>query len=437
MRMAKKSMRRTLFFLTLLVCSLVILNSCAAKPANGRLPSGNQEQGTQVPLTACQEYAGELLSYLLKVVLGRAGDPGTREEWKRNSLHERLDLATITRTMTDPEENISDVMVIDSNILALSRVVYYYDQRLSLNKNRDSLSSIYPAPELLGIRLLLLKKMGQGEKINLSALVEREGKILHQKEALTSEDLNAMNLTPDEMQLILDIIHREPHYFQYLKCPFLVNALHEVGVVRSDDFTRKKIGEANYQNYPCRPFGGSDQQDAIKIALLPSITKEFYRRQDHKSEFPPYGFRPTPFFVDMAQRLKKDILSRTKTLIHGELRKLPGRSKPVEGEAWENLWQRILRERISFTIQDQRPLVIYPGNVRRVLRDMRPSADFAIMILGKNVYLSMDIQEGDRFPHANRLYLDIMDIKHAQIQEEVDQVSRFIVSRLRDYLMTL
>ncbi|MBW1772616.1 MAG: hypothetical protein JRJ82_06970 [Deltaproteobacteria bacterium] len=68
---------------------------------------------------------------------------------------------------------------------------------------------------------------------------------------------------------------------------------------------------------------------------------------------------------------------------------------------------------------------------------MRPSADFAIIILGKNVYLSMDIQERDRFPHANRLYLDIMDIKHAQIQEEVDQVSRFIVSRLRDYLMTL
>ncbi|MBW1943715.1 MAG: hypothetical protein JRJ51_12890, partial [Deltaproteobacteria bacterium] len=223
--MAKKNMRRTLFFLTLLVCSLVILNSCAAKGANGRLPSGNQEQGTQVPLTACQEYAGELLSYLLKVVLGRAGDPGTREEWKRSGTHERLDLATIIRKMTDPEENISDVMVIDSNILALSRVVYYYDPRLSLNKNRDSLSSIYPAPELLGIRLLLLKKMDQGEKINLSAFVEREGKILHQKETLTSEDLNAMNLAPDEMQLILDIIHREPHYFQYLKCPFLVNAL--------------------------------------------------------------------------------------------------------------------------------------------------------------------------------------------------------------------
>ena len=82
-------------------------------------------------------------------------------------------------------------------------------------------------------------------------------------------------------------------------------------------------------------------------------------------------------------------------------------------------------------------MVIYPGNVQRVLRDMRPSADFAIMILGKNVYLSMDIQERDRFPQVNRLYLDIMDIKHAQIQEEVDQVSRFIVSQLRDYLGTL
>lgn len=437
MRMDKKNRYRVLIFPTLLVCSLVILNPCAEKTAHGRSPSGSQKQGTPVPLTPSQEYAGELLSYLLKVVLGRAGNPGSREEWKRSGTDERLDLDTITRKMTDPEENISDVMVIDSNILALSRVVYYYDHRLSLNKEWNSLSSIYPAPELLGIRLLLLKKMGEGEKINLSAFVKREKKILYQKEALTSHDLDAMNLKPAEMQLILDIIHRERHYFQYLQSPFLVNALHEVGVVRSDNFTRKKISEANYRKYPCRPFGGSDREDAIKIALLPSITKEFYRYQDHSSEFSPYGFRAKPFFMDMAQRLKNDILSRTKSLVYGVLQKRSRMSKPAPGENWEELWQRILRERISFFIQDQRPLVIYPGNAQRVLRDMRPSADFAIIILGKNVYLSMDIQQKDRFPQTNRIYLDIMDIKHDQIQEEVDQISRFIVSRLGDYLKTL
>ena len=69
--------------------------------------------------------------------------------------------------------------------------------------------------------------------------------------------------------------------------------------------------------------------------------------------------------------------------------------------------------------------------------DVCPSADFGIIILGKNVYLSMDIQERDSFPHVNRLYIDIMDIKHAQVQEEVDQVSRFIVSKLRAYFESL
>jgi hypothetical protein len=135
----------------------------------------------------------------------------------------------------------------------------------------------------------------------------------------------------------------------------------------------------------------------------------------------------------MAQRLKEDILSRTKTLLQGELQKGPGRPQPVGGEDRENLCQKIIRERISFFIQDQRPLVISPGNAQQVTKGMRPTADFAVIILGKNVYLSMDFREKDRFPRVNRLFLDIMDIKHSQMEEEVDQISRFIVSQLRDY----
>jgi len=416
---------------------MVIFAIPACKGALDEPPSGNPGHDSQFQLTPSQEYAGELLSYLLKVVLGKAGNPATRKEWEQCGAHQGLDLAAIYRKMTDHKENISDVMVIDSNILDLSRVTYYYDHRLSLLKDPDSSSSIYPAPELLGIRLLLLGKIQKGEKINLSAFIQRQEKILHQSESLTSEDLHAMNLTADEMKMVLDILQQEPHFFLYLQCPFLVTALHDVGVVRSDDFTRSKIAEASYGNYPCRPFSGSNQPGAVNIAILPSITKEFYRRQDLGSAYPPYGFQPTPFFAEMAQRLKNGLLAQTKTLLHDEWQKRRSHSTPLEGEAWERFWQTVIQERISFSIQDQRPMVISPHNAERVTREVCPSADFAIILLGKNVYLSMDIRERDRYPSANRLYLDIMDIKHNQIQDQADQISRFIVSTLRERMKPL
>lgn len=419
----------------LILCSILLVNP---SPAFGDGSSGKTGAVIQIPgcpLTPSQEYAGELLSYLLKVVLGREGNPRSRDEWKKIGTFERLDLRAINRKMTDSAENLSDVMVIDSNILDLSRVAYYYDHSLSFQKNRDSDSNIYPSSELLGIRLLLLNKLKKNEKINLSALVDREKEILLYKNLMTPADLQTMNLTQDEMELVSDIIHSEPHYFQYLKCPFLVSALHEVGAIRSDAFTRQKIAEANYQKFHYRPFGGSDRKDAVKIALLPSFTREFYPLQAIDSRSFPFGFQPTPFFLEMSNKLKNSILSRTKTLMYEEMQKRAGQPAP-EGEAWEGLWKKILRERISFTIQDQRPLIIYPGNAQRILEGMHPRADFAVIILGKNVYLSMDIQEKDRFPAVNRLYIDIMDIRHAQIGEEVDQVSRYIVSRLRDFLMT-
>lgn len=434
--MAAGKKHKKAFFTLLLGFFVLILGPGTSGGDRHIQQKGTVAQGLLCPLTPSQEYAGELLAYLLKVVLGRAGNPGSREEWKNGGIHQRLDLNAITRKMTDPEENISDVMVMDSNILALSRVVYYYDHRLSLHKNRDSDSSIYPSPELLGIRLLLLKKLANGEKINLSALVHRERKILNKKNTWTPDDLAAVNLAPNEMELVRDIIHREPHYFQYLKCPFLVNALHEVGAIQSDAFTEEKIRGANYRKYLSRPPAGPDKTGALRIAMLPSITREFYREEETPSDLPPFGFKPTPFFVDMTQRLRRDILARTKQLAHEAILKQEGGREKLQHEPWEDLWKRILREQILFSIEDQRPLVISPGNAARITGDLRPAADFAVIILGKNVYLSLDIQERDCFPQVNRLYVDIMDIKHAQTGDHVDQVSRFIVSRLRDYLMT-
>ncbi|MFH1241857.1 MAG: hypothetical protein V1689_05780, partial [Pseudomonadota bacterium] len=40
----------------------------------------------------------------------------------------------------------------------------------------------------------------------------------------------------------------------------------------------------------------------------------------------------------------------------------------------------------------------------------------------------------DVYPHVNRLYVDIMDVSHSDIQGEVENISEFIYSRLKDRL---
>jgi hypothetical protein len=89
--------------------------------------------------------------------------------------------------------------------------------------------------------------------------------------------------------------------------------------------------------------------------------------------------------------------------------------------------------RVVFCVQDKRPLVIYPGNADRVLPGT--AADLNIILLGKDVYLALEIRpDKDIYPHTNRIYLDLMDVKHNQVDEEINQISAFIFSKLKDDL---
>ena len=74
-------------------------------------------------LTPAQQYAGEILAYLLQVVLGHAGRPESREDWKIRGIDETLDFKNIVEVMTNPERNQLDLMVLDPNILDLTRTL--------------------------------------------------------------------------------------------------------------------------------------------------------------------------------------------------------------------------------------------------------------------------------------------------------------------------
>ena len=186
-------------------------------------------------LTPAQQYAGEILSYLLPVVLGQAGRLESRRAWQTKGLREELDFKNIVEVMTDVEKNELALMVLDPDILDLTRVLYYYDNRLRLYKGDFDVASIYPAPEFVAIRLLLLQKIHRGEKVDLKTLIKREEILFNQEAKPSPEDLNAMGLRSDELRLLRDLLEKEPHIYQYLKSPFLVKAFYKA-VLRSVDW---------------------------------------------------------------------------------------------------------------------------------------------------------------------------------------------------------
>jgi hypothetical protein len=383
-------------------------------------------------LTPAQQYAGEILAYLLQIVLGQAGRSGSREDWKIRGIDEELDFRNIVEVMTNPEKDQLDLMVLDPNILDLTRTLYYYDERLSLYKGDFSIASIYPAPEFIAIRLLLLQKIHRTEKINLKALIDREALLLDPELKPSPGDLNAMNLKPAELKLIRDIIESEPRIYQYLKSPFLVKAFYDTGAIEGGKFVKQGIREAGYKRYRCSRFGGSDKLDALKILFLPSIMREFYYGDSNRG-LSQHGFKPTEFFDEMTKKLEKEILAATKTRLRKEIIRLKGNKPEISVSQWDRLWNRIAEENISFYIEDERPLVIYPENAGKTIRDVCPEADFTVILLGKNIYKSIFFDKiRDVYPAVDRLYVDIMDIKHSETEDETEKISEFICSRLRD-----
>lgn len=383
-------------------------------------------------LSPAQQYAGEVLSYLLQVALGQEGDPGSREEWRTIGLDASLELENFYHVVTDSEEDVQELVVLDPNTLDISRVLYYYDRRLSSTKGRLGVLGLYPAPEFIAIRLLLLRKIHRGEKIRLKALVEREELLFNKALGPSAKDYEATNLRADEMDLIRDIIAREPYLYDYLTSPFLVKALLKVGAVEKDDFVEKKIAQARYKGYGCRHFGGSKGANAAKIAFLPSIieTFEYGESQTHPSRF---GFEATPLFHEMINKLKDQILDQTGVHLNRKINEGKSPKDKVIGKEWETLLERIARENIAFYVQDERPLVIYPANAREVIQDVCPEADFVVILLGKNVYLALYInRQQDVYPSVPWIYMDVYDIKYSQNEEECEQIAEVIYSKIKD-----
>ena len=419
----KRERRDKLTFIGFLAVILCLSGACSlpSRRVHSARGEGIEQERTEAHLTRAQHYAGEILSYLVRVVLGREGRPERRKEWAMVGLHEKPDLADLYEMMTNPERSLRNVMVPDANILELSQVLYTYDENLSFSKGRFGLIDIYPAPEFLAIRLLLLQKIHKNEKIHLQALLEKKEMLFDKNMAVSERDLEEVNLSREEMALVRAIIQKMPDIYAYLNDPFLVKALYDLGAVEKDAFVKGKIAQANYKDFPSRYCGGAREPGALKIAILPSMTREFYFG-DQGAVLPPYGFCPTKVFVAMVEKLEHEILACTERILS---------RKMSRENAEDNSVQETLQKKISFYVQDLRPLVIYPGNVEEVIHDVCPGADFTVILLGKNVYLALDLQEPEKGSSpSNWSYIDISDVQHAQIQEECERIAEVIYAKL-------
>jgi hypothetical protein len=282
----------------------------------------------------------------------------------------------------------------------------------------------------------LIQKIHRKEKVSLDRLLARKELLSPGGPEPTKEDLDALGLREEELRLIKDIIASEPHMFTYLTSPFLVHSLHDVGVLASDTTAAQAIIDSNYRHYSCRYLGGSKAKDALKIVFLPSMTKEFLYGES-QPVLSPHGFWPTALLSDAVQEMAIDILAAAEMHVQVEVDRRRAGLPPIRGESWDKLWKRIVHERISFFVEDDRPLVITPNNADRVIGDVCEGADFVVALMGKNVYLAIHFDEKDSYPFRNLLYVDLLDVIYGQAQWQINQVGEYIASRLMEVLPLL
>jgi len=399
---------------------------------SGRLSSGANESGKGTYLAPSSRYAAEILSYMMQVVVGAAGDSANRQAWKSKSLSVDLELDQVSTIMEDRERNVSELMVYDANILGLSKVLFHYNQRLNYFKGRRFQESLYPSEELLAIRLFIVQKIARGEKARMGNLMSESALL---EDPLTEPSLVALamvNLNADELRLLQDVIHSEPFFKDYLEDPFLVEALYRVGIVEMDGYVKSKVEAANYSRLAAEYTREARPDTVVRVAILPSLTRSFDVQAQADADF-PLGFRANDDYVLAVETLKAKLAAAIQHRLADALDGEEGDSLSLAEK--DKKAADMVNTHLQFLDFDKRPLVIYPENAAKVIQSLCPDADINFIILGKNVYLSMYIDaERDVFPSVNRIYFDIMDIGQTQSDYEIDQVGDYLFNLIKSFI---
>jgi hypothetical protein len=353
---------------------------------------------SELVFTENEQIAGEIMAYLIQVVLGVAGAPEKRQAWSTRGLELPLDFDMVSRRMHGPVPLRAELMVLDTNILGLSRVLYQYDPRLNLFKGTRDTQSLYPCAELMAIRLLLLQKRHRGETVSLAAMNRHLALFSPERRDAAGEELTAMGLTAVEFRFLKAVFRSEPAFLRYMQHPFIVSTLRKIGVAQPDAFTLAADLKASYDQLSDRSRSGTEDQ-TVTVAIVPAMM--------------PLPQDVAPEETGRSSGNYFQVLKTIRTAIKKELnrrRDLPD-SAPVL---------------IFYT--PSRPVTIYPGNADRVIGQLCPTADFTVIMLGKNVYRAVFIDpDTDIYPHKRWLYLDVDDVRYGQTDADIKTVVRAIL----------
>jgi len=351
-------------------------------------------------LSETEQIAGEIMAYLIKVVLGRAGPQEKRDAWSTRGLNLPLDFDMVSRRMFGPVPLRAELMVLDTNILGLSEVLYHYDRRLNLFKGTREHDSLYPCAELMAIRLLLLQKLHRKEKVSIAALVHYHALFSPDSRDAFGSELAAMQLTGTEFRFLKAIFRSEPAFLRYLRHPFIVSTFRKIGVAESDAFTLSADLAATYSQLSCR-LDSDKKIQPVTIAIVPAMNAMF-------EAIPATDqIRPSGNYIKLQEQVKTAIIRR----INQDIDAPPA------------------MERLVFFTPD-RPVTIHPENADRVIGQLCPNADFTVILMGKNVYRAIFIDpESDIYPHKKRIYLDVDDVRYQQIDDEIDAIVTAIFAK--------
>lgn len=423
------------FFVIGLLCSILPLAQCATPSSPGKPETGIQAASSPTPQEEPYEaeYSAEILAYLMQVVLGKAGNPDMRSAWYHRAETAALDLRQISQIMTDPSGDKKQILVLDNNILGLLKILYHYNVRLNLFKGKRSQESVFPSAELLAIRMLLLQKLHQGEKIDLAKLVSQKDLLKNPKVDPEAIESAGTGLNATEIKLLKDVVDSEPFFMAYLENPFVVDTLYRIGVVNLDSYVKEKIEQATYLPFQRKAELSTKQSQVVTIAMVPSFTMEFqYRKTDAESG--TSGFVASQAYQQATRDVRNKVMAVTQALVKAQLMSFKQKESTAANVDYGMLAGRFLQEHVAWVTLDDRPFAIYPENARRMMDSLCPQAEFTIIIMGENVYLSFNITELDGYPNVNRIFIDIMDIRHDQVDYELSQVGMFIFNRLRSLI---
>jgi hypothetical protein len=285
-------------------------------------------------------------------------------------------------------------------------------------------TSLYPATELVALRLFLLKRLQAKRKVSIQSLFDHRQLLKAPQQTPTRAELAAMDLTMEEARLLQAVFKSKPWLFDSLANPLLVEAFSGAGVLKNSPSTARPVRRAYYLKTPWPPMDTRTSRKSVVIAFLPSITKEFIPGAS--------GFRPTNAYIAAVEKLKAEILGVCRRIAMEARDQQPSIPAVQSNLDFEKNLDRSLTEKIAFRMLNKRPLVIYPENAAKVIQKTCPDADFVVIILGQNVYQAMHIEpEKDIYPAVNRVYLDIADVKYSQVSSEVAEIGRFLCTKIQ------